>query len=259
MGLFSRNLKIKQGITVENLKAIKQGMSAKEAIAHIGEPQFVMESAAAFAMMGAIPEWAKGKENWVYKTPYGEFQLIVQDKKTVAEVQFINSVIEKLSGKALERDTQSSMEPSSPPGNAQPSRIAGLAQTTSGARQPAKQHAAKTEPAESGRDFAVVIDEVVSKQGRGTYVKGVVAGASICLGDSAYIVKAGGDAIPTKINDIRDDVESSAGIRNEAKIGAAVAFLLRGIVTGDVAKGDVLSASEVPTALRGAMHPVPEV
>ena len=96
MGLFKPKKKTKQGITAENLMALKEGMSAEEAIGLVGEPQFAMESAAAFAMMGFVPEWAKGKENWVYKTPFGEFQLIVQDKKTVAEVKFVESVIEKI-------------------------------------------------------------------------------------------------------------------------------------------------------------------
>ncbi|MCL2080273.1 MAG: hypothetical protein FWH17_10645 [Oscillospiraceae bacterium] len=96
MGLFKSKEKIKQGITVENLMALKEGMAVKEAIQRVGEPQFAMESAAAFAMFGSVPEWAKGKENWVYKTPFGEFQLIVQDKKTVAEVKFIESVVEKI-------------------------------------------------------------------------------------------------------------------------------------------------------------------
>jgi len=97
MGLFRSKPKITQGITVENLGALKEGMSAKDAIALVGEPQLAMDSAEAFIMMGAVPKWAIGKQNWVYQTPHGDFQLIVQDKRTVAEVLYVESLIEKMS------------------------------------------------------------------------------------------------------------------------------------------------------------------
>lgn len=83
-------------LTVEALRQLKPGMDAAAAVALVGEPGFVMESADAFAMMGFVPAWAVGKQNWVYKTPYGEFQLIVQDERTVAEVKFVESVLKAM-------------------------------------------------------------------------------------------------------------------------------------------------------------------
>jgi hypothetical protein len=97
--------------------------------------------------------------------------------------------------------------------------------------------------AENGA-FVIVIDKVISKQGRGTYVQGTVKGLGINVGDAAYIVKNGGSAKATKVNDIRDNAESSAGIRNRAENGEKVVLLLQGIAISDVAKGDVLSARE---------------
>jgi len=96
MGLFKSKPKTIQGITVDNLRLLQEGMSVKDAIALVGKPQFAMASAEAFRMMGFVPEWAKGKQNWVYKTSFGEFQLIVQDKRTVVEVKFVNNVIDKM-------------------------------------------------------------------------------------------------------------------------------------------------------------------
>ena len=96
MGFFKPKPKPKQEINVENLMSLKEGMPVKDAVALIGKPQFVMDSADAFKPMGFVPAWAIGKQNWVYKTPNGDFQLIVQDKETVAELKFIQGLIEKM-------------------------------------------------------------------------------------------------------------------------------------------------------------------
>jgi len=101
LGLFNKNGKKKkteviQEFTIESLMQLKSGMSVETAIAIVGKPQFSMDSAEAFREMGFVPKWAIGKQNWVYKTPHGDFQLIVQDKKEVVEVKFIESVITKM-------------------------------------------------------------------------------------------------------------------------------------------------------------------
>ena len=115
-------------------------------------------------------------------------------------------------------------------------------------QQPVKGSSTSVKPTESNREFAIVIEDVISIQGRGTYIKGIVTGASVSRGDPAYIISNKGNVKETKINDIRDDAESSAGIRNEANIGDVVALLLQGIATSDVEKGDVLSAKAIPNA-----------
>lgn len=77
----------------ERLKRLHEGMAATEAVALIGQPQFAMEQAAAFAAFGFVPEETKGKENWVYRSPYGEFQLVIFQKKTVVGFNNLGGVI----------------------------------------------------------------------------------------------------------------------------------------------------------------------
>jgi len=83
-------------IAIEDLEQLKPGMLVNDAIAVVGTPDFSMEASFAFSMIGFVPQWAIGKENWVYNTPYGQFQLIVQDKQMIFEVQSIEGVIEKI-------------------------------------------------------------------------------------------------------------------------------------------------------------------
>jgi len=101
LGLFNKNggnkkTQVVHEFTIESLMQLKSGMSVEAAVAIVGKPQFSMDSAEAFRAMGFVPKWAIGKQNWVYKTPHGDFQLIVQDKKEVVEVKLIESVIAKM-------------------------------------------------------------------------------------------------------------------------------------------------------------------
>ena len=113
--------------------------------------------------------------------------------------------------------------------------------------QPVEQKKDTSQPKtvnEPNKGFNVLIDDVISKQGRGTYVKGIIQGAGINQGDTAYIVKNNVSVKATKINDIRDNIE--AGIRNNASVGDDVVLLLQGVALNDIAIGDILSATETP-------------
>ena len=149
--------------------------------------------------------------------------------------------------KAQNGEYRSVVRPVTNPKTGESSCCVLIYQKSGNIEQPQKHNAAPEKAPETNKDFTIVIDDVVSKQGRGTYVIGIVRDASISMGDSAYIVKSDGNAKATKVNDIRDDVETSTGVRNNANVGDAVAILLQGIASSDVAKGDVLSAKEAPS------------
>ncbi|MDR2564788.1 MAG: hypothetical protein LBC97_01770 [Bifidobacteriaceae bacterium] len=84
---------------------------------------------------------------------------------------------------------------------------------------------------------------MVDKLGRGAYAIGVVKGASIASGDSAFILKRGSEPIATVIMEIRDHVETPSH-REQGAVGDRVALLLRGVRASEVAQGDVISATE---------------
>jgi hypothetical protein len=71
----------------EKMKKICVNMKVSELKKILGEPNFVMNSSEAFEMFGSIPKWAKGKQNWIYNTKYGQVQFIIQNKKYIAEIQ----------------------------------------------------------------------------------------------------------------------------------------------------------------------------
>jgi HEAT repeat protein len=81
---------------LKNLSEIKIGMSEKEVTDLIGPPKFSMDSSSAFSIAGAkTPSSMKDKENWVYGSKVGDFQ-IVMDKGRVAQIQSVKGVINKL-------------------------------------------------------------------------------------------------------------------------------------------------------------------
>lgn len=86
-------------VFVEKLSKIKVGMSEKELTNLFGQPQFTMNQSASLGMFGTVvgdvPENLSKRENWVFKTEYGEFQTIMQDG-FVADMMFVNPLIEKL-------------------------------------------------------------------------------------------------------------------------------------------------------------------
>ena len=84
---------------LKNLLQIKNGMSEKELTELIGQPKFSMDSSAAFSMLGFnTPTSMKHKENWVYGSKYGDFQIILEDH-CVADMLAVNRIIDALKKK----------------------------------------------------------------------------------------------------------------------------------------------------------------
>jgi formylglycine-generating enzyme required for sulfatase activity len=82
-----------------NLLQIKKGMSEKELTELIGQPKFSMDSSAAFSMLGfSTPTSMKHKENWVYGSKFGDFQIILEDH-CVADMLAVNRIITELKKK----------------------------------------------------------------------------------------------------------------------------------------------------------------
>jgi hypothetical protein len=95
-------------------------------------------------------------------------------------------------------------------------------------------------PTESVGAFYMPVEDVFVVTGRGTIATGQIQGGSVKNGDTAYIIKNGGQTIQTKIMSI----EAFGKKGDTAGIGDNAGLLLRGIARNDVAKGDVISATE---------------
>ena len=93
IGQTSRNAELKA-----NLSKVRIGMKVEDLIQAVGHPQFSMPQSAAFGAfgttIGVIPEEVMKRENWVYNTPLGQFQVVVQ-AGIVVEVQGVNSILMK--------------------------------------------------------------------------------------------------------------------------------------------------------------------
>lgn len=92
----------KEGIKklLDNLTAIKKGMPVSDLTARFGEPSLTINQAATMGMFGNMTvigdsSGVAKKENWVFKTKYGEFQIVVQGEEVV-DMIFVNPLIEKL-------------------------------------------------------------------------------------------------------------------------------------------------------------------
>jgi hypothetical protein len=78
---------------INKLKKIEMGMSAKKLKSLFGEPQFVMDSSAAFAMFGGgIPSSMKNRQNWEYNLKHGKFGVAVKKGKIV-DITGVQSLI----------------------------------------------------------------------------------------------------------------------------------------------------------------------
>lgn len=62
-------------------------MTEKELTGLIGQPNFVGRGADTFAvvgmMAGAVPKEAREQENWVFKTQFGDFQVVMRRGRVV--------------------------------------------------------------------------------------------------------------------------------------------------------------------------------
>jgi HEAT repeat protein len=71
----------------DKLCRIKVGMTEKELTGLIGQPSFVGRGADAFAvfdmMAGAAPKEAREQENWVFKTQFGDFKVVMRRGRVV--------------------------------------------------------------------------------------------------------------------------------------------------------------------------------
>ena len=71
----------------DKLCRIKVGMTEKQLTGLIGQPNFVGRGADAFAvfgmMAGAVPKEAREQENWVFKTQFGDFQVVMRRGRVV--------------------------------------------------------------------------------------------------------------------------------------------------------------------------------
>ena len=71
----------------DKLCRIKVGMTEKELTGLIGQPNFVGRGADAFAvfgmMAGAAPKEAREQENWVFKTQFGDFKVVMRRGRVV--------------------------------------------------------------------------------------------------------------------------------------------------------------------------------
>jgi hypothetical protein len=78
---------------INKLKQIEMGMTSKKLKSLFGEPQFVMDSSAAFAMFGGeIPGSMKNRENWEYNLKHGKFGVAVKKGKIV-DITGVQSII----------------------------------------------------------------------------------------------------------------------------------------------------------------------
>lgn len=84
---------------VRNLSKVRIGMTEKELTNLFGQPQFVMNQSAALGVFGviagSIPEDLAQRENWVFKSEYGEFQTVMQ-KGRVVNTLYVESLLEKV-------------------------------------------------------------------------------------------------------------------------------------------------------------------
>ena len=71
----------------DKLCRIKVGMTEKELTGLIGQPNFVGRGADAFAvfdmMAGAAPKEAREQENWIFKTQFGDFKVVMRRGRVV--------------------------------------------------------------------------------------------------------------------------------------------------------------------------------
>jgi HEAT repeat protein len=80
------------------LSRLREGMDALEARELVGSPQFRMDQSTGLAALGfdASPS---GTENWVYKTEFGTFQIVVRESEeedpTVVDLLSVEAVMEQ--------------------------------------------------------------------------------------------------------------------------------------------------------------------
>ena len=68
----------------KKLSKIKVGMSVKQLTDLFGQPNFILNQSAVMGMFGSVagkkPANLATRENRVFKTQYGEFHTIIQDR-----------------------------------------------------------------------------------------------------------------------------------------------------------------------------------
>jgi Tol biopolymer transport system component len=89
------------------LSKVRVGMAEKELTGLFGQPQFVMNQSAAMGMfgnmIGGVPESLAKRDNWVYKTPFGDFQTVMEGGRVV-ELLGVKPLLEKLGGPIAESE-----------------------------------------------------------------------------------------------------------------------------------------------------------
>ena len=79
-------------VLANHLLNLRVGTTVAELTAMFGQPAFSMDAGAAFS--GKMPESLENVENWVYRTPFGEFTLMLKDG-AVVDMQSVDSVRKK--------------------------------------------------------------------------------------------------------------------------------------------------------------------
>ena len=105
MGLFSKKPASKaSAISVKQLRKLRLGLSAPEVTSLIGQPNFVNPAADAMKRMFGAGQVIGGdallarqasKEYWLYETPAGSFQMLM-DAGRISAFSGLDSIIEKM-------------------------------------------------------------------------------------------------------------------------------------------------------------------
>lgn len=96
--------------------------------------------------------------------------------------------------------------------------------------------------ADAPKQFYLLIEDVFHIAGRGMVATGYVQGASVHVDDAVTVVRMSGEHLAAKVSGI----EMYKKLLDRADPGDAVGILLMGTKPGQVAAGDVLTASAAP-------------